>query len=374
MSEFQYYEFQAIDRSLSPDEIEAVNKLSSHIEVGTSSAVVTYEWGDFKHDPREVVAQYFDAMIYMADWGSRRLIFRFPKELIVFSQLDPYGVEDQVDLDVRDKYIILDIQLHDEEGAGWVESDGVLSALIPLRDDILRGDYRALYLAWLAALGSDEGVIFEDDAEPPVPAGLQTLTDSLQALAEFLRVDDRLLEVAATASPKRHETPADDLRRAIATLPRATCEDYLWRLAQGEAHLSLALRRELLSSLPPPALPTPQGRTAGELLEKAKQLAEIEHRREQEKAEQERIAGLEALARQEPQIWQQIEGLLSGKSNAKAYDEATKLLLRLQELAAYQGQENAFRERVAHFAARYKSRSSFQERLQKAALVQRVQP
>jgi len=42
MSEYQYYEWQTIDRPLTPEEQAAVNKLSSHIAVTSSTAVVTY--------------------------------------------------------------------------------------------------------------------------------------------------------------------------------------------------------------------------------------------------------------------------------------------------------------------------------------------
>lgn len=44
MSEFQYHEWQAVDRLLTPEEQDAVGHLSSHIEVGPSRAVVTYHW------------------------------------------------------------------------------------------------------------------------------------------------------------------------------------------------------------------------------------------------------------------------------------------------------------------------------------------
>ena len=42
MSEYQYYEWQTVDRLLTEAEQEAVCKLSSHIEVSASRAVVTY--------------------------------------------------------------------------------------------------------------------------------------------------------------------------------------------------------------------------------------------------------------------------------------------------------------------------------------------
>ena len=65
MSEYQYYEWQTVDRLLTEEEQEAVGRLSSHIEVSSSQAVVTYAWGDFKHDPRNVLVRFFDAHLYL---------------------------------------------------------------------------------------------------------------------------------------------------------------------------------------------------------------------------------------------------------------------------------------------------------------------
>ena len=59
MSEYQYYEWQTLERPLTAAEQEAVNNLSSHMDVTSSQAIVTYEWGDFKHDPIQVLAKYF---------------------------------------------------------------------------------------------------------------------------------------------------------------------------------------------------------------------------------------------------------------------------------------------------------------------------
>ncbi len=44
MSEYQYHEWQAIDRLLTRREQEAVDGLSSHIEVSPSRAVVMIFW------------------------------------------------------------------------------------------------------------------------------------------------------------------------------------------------------------------------------------------------------------------------------------------------------------------------------------------
>jgi hypothetical protein len=108
MSEYQYYEWQTIDRPLSPSEWEDVSGLSSHLETVTpTQAIVTYSWGDFKHDPRQVLLKYFDAHLYMANWGTRRLLFRFPK-----SAIDPYAIrsycrKDFLTLELKGNYNIL---------------------------------------------------------------------------------------------------------------------------------------------------------------------------------------------------------------------------------------------------------------------------
>ena len=67
MSEYQYHEWQAVDRVLTPEEQTAVNDLSSHIEVSPSRAVVTYHWSDFRHDPKQVLLKYFDAYFYLTN-------------------------------------------------------------------------------------------------------------------------------------------------------------------------------------------------------------------------------------------------------------------------------------------------------------------
>ena len=97
MSEYQYHEWQTIDRLLTPKEQDAVDRLSSHIDVSSSRAVVTYNWSDFRHDPRQVLLNYFDAYFYLANWGSLRLMFRFPKGLLDEGGISPYCVDEFID-------------------------------------------------------------------------------------------------------------------------------------------------------------------------------------------------------------------------------------------------------------------------------------
>ena len=61
MSEYQYYEFTAVDRPLTTREQAELRSLSTRADITATSFVNTYEWGDFKGDPRQLMERYFDA-------------------------------------------------------------------------------------------------------------------------------------------------------------------------------------------------------------------------------------------------------------------------------------------------------------------------
>jgi len=184
MSEYQYYEFQAIDRPLTDKEQQAVARLSSRVQPHPRQAVFVYHWSGFPGDPAEILARYYDAMLYMANWGSRQLMFRFPTPVLdleaVRAYCQPLIVEDYLSLSTAGEYAILNIEFHEEEGGDWIDGEGWLPAMIGLRDDILRGDYRALYLAWLKTLTVDD--LLDSVGEPPVPWELARLTPALRCL------------------------------------------------------------------------------------------------------------------------------------------------------------------------------------------------
>ena len=50
VSEYQYYEFRAIDRPLDDCGLRALWSLSTRTEITQTSFVNTYDWGDFKGD------------------------------------------------------------------------------------------------------------------------------------------------------------------------------------------------------------------------------------------------------------------------------------------------------------------------------------
>jgi hypothetical protein len=252
MSEYQYYEFQAIDRSLTPEEQAAVAALSSRTEPHPWRAVFTYSWSDFPGNAKEILAQYYDALLYFANWGSRELMFRFPRDLVDLDQMQGYDVEttdypsDVITVSTHGEYAVLDIRLDAEQGLGWIEGEGGLGTLLELREALLRGDLRVLYLAWLKGITLTDDVD-EEALEPPIPPGLDALTPALGAFVELFDVDPRMIRAAAKRGPELEASAISEeaLRQAIADLPPEEKEVFLLRLAKGEPHLSLALNRRL---------------------------------------------------------------------------------------------------------------------------------
>ena len=63
MSEFQYYEFVAIDQPPSLTAQKKLRTIASRATITATRLVNTYEWGDFKGDPHALVTRYFDAFL-----------------------------------------------------------------------------------------------------------------------------------------------------------------------------------------------------------------------------------------------------------------------------------------------------------------------
>jgi hypothetical protein len=376
VSEYQYYEFQAIDRSLTAEEQRAVASLSSRVNPHPRRAVFTYHWSGFPGDAEQVLARYYDAMLYVASWNHTRLIFRFPRAAADLKGMQAYIhppiADEYISLSAQGEHVVLGLNFYGEEGVyRLIDGEGWLDAMLPLRDDLLRGDYRALYLAWLKVLQVDD--LLDSVLEPPVPMGLHTLTPALRKFVEFFEIEEGLVAAAAlaseSASPESETLQQAMTRAAIVMLPRDECDGWLLRLAQGELHLGLALKarlRELVPELDAPAVGAPR-RTVGWLVGEAERQRERARRRRAAEAKRRRIQELEALAQREAQTWQEIEALIERRVG-HSYRDAVELLVKLRELAEHQGRTEAFQTRVSQIRAGCKPTSALLRRLKEAGL------
>ncbi len=368
MSEYQYYEFRAVDKPLDRAAQNALRAISSRARITATSFVNHYEWGDLKGDPGEFMERWFDLHLYLANWGSRRLMMRLPARLVARADLDHLldGI-DWVELRQAGENLILDIgrdevELYNDDS--WDDDAGHLTALAPLRADVLAGDLRLFYLLWLAAVEVED---VADDVVEPLP-GIAPLTSALEHFAEFFAIDADLVRAAAERGADDSPT-ADEQRKILAAIPERDKIELLRRVAEGDASVVAELRRALRGKRP---VSTP-GRTAGALRERARQFAEArerahaekreaDRRRQAEEAEKALRGRLDALRRRGEAVWHEIETEIE-RRNPKGYDRATSLLADLKVLAAETGGEDDFRRRLADIRARHQKKGRFVDRL-----------
>jgi hypothetical protein len=196
VSEYQFYEFVAVDRPLTDREVAELRELSPPARVTHSGFVGAYDWADFPGDVRQLMADYFDAHLHLTNWGSRRVLFRLPAEVLDLGTAVRYCEAAWAD----GGRVILDLgQTLVDSGEDWaLGGEGRLGPILPVRNELLLGDLRALYLGWLVAVQAGE--VAGDAVEPPVPDGLRALTPAQLSLAGFLCLDPDLLAAGAEGS------------------------------------------------------------------------------------------------------------------------------------------------------------------------------
>jgi hypothetical protein len=380
MSEYQYYEFQAIDRPLSREEIQTLRGYSTRARITTTSFTNEYSFGSFKGDADEWMAKYFDAFVHVANWGTRLLMFRLPVRLLNVETARLYArgrgkFSDPLTLSIDGANVVVRFCSHEDGRWGdAIQGDGLLGDLVALRAELASGDFRALYLAWLRGIQRGEQ---EAGTEPPVPAGLNSLSPALVSLVDFLEIDRDLVSAAAASSPDLMVSTQDAaaMERWVAELPAPEKNDLLMRLLEGnESQIGIELRNRFEQGRskgnPKPAV---RPRTAGDLLaagkrirtsrdqEDARRAAEEEARRVRDAAAA-RERHLELLATRVPQAWLKVDELISTRQ-AKTYAEAVQMLLDLREIAARRHAGPDFDRRLAEIRAAHAKKRAFIEQL-----------
>lgn len=209
-----------------------------------------------------------------------RIMLKLPRTLLSPTTARQYCVDGQVSMSTTSDFVILELTSEDDSGDRDEATEDSLSAIAGVGAELAGGDLRPLYLAWLSAYGAwerDEDAFDDDDedeVEPPVPAGLRSLTASQRALADLLRLDPDLLEVASQASPPLAEANGDahELAAHITGLPVGEKDRLLMLVAHDQATRALA---ELLRGFAgdPDERPDPRPRrTVAELLDAAAEL------------------------------------------------------------------------------------------------------
>jgi len=379
MSEYQYYEFTAIDKPLNEKEMQSLRNISSRAQITPTSFVNEYHWGDFKGNPLKLVEKYFDAFLYVANWGTRWLMLKVPRNLVAVDLVKQYCPGDSAVIHEKGDHVILEFTSETEDYE-WEEGEGWLSSLISLRADILNSDYRSLYLAWLFCAQMEE--IEDDESEPPVPPNLAELNAPLKSFVDFMRIDTDLIAVASEHSVSEdRQTDPKALKTWIHNLPASEKDDILFRLVKAPSpHLGTEImhRFQQTGSTTANSKTDNQLRSVKDLISRAEQYAEERKRRAAEKkaraqARKKRERALarekyiESLAGREDNIWKKVAEFIDSKQPAK-YDEAVKLLVDLRDLNKKTGTEKAFNRKYKTICENHHRKVSFLNRLQKAGL------
>jgi hypothetical protein len=380
MSEYQYYEFLAIDRPLTSEEMSALRALSTRAHITPVSFTNEYNWGNFHGNPYMLMQRFFDAHVYVANWMTALFMVRLPIEAISKETAKAMAVPDILDFKATQTHWVITWSLHESENYdrfGMEDGRGWMAQLAPVRDELLRGDIRGLYIGWLVAVTS--GMMDDDDMEPLPVEGLGSLTAAQQALAEFLEVDQDLLAGAAMGSPAPQDgAPSQtEMDNWLGGLPGDEVKALLKLLLAGrgqQAERTLknrfaAWRRGLRGDRP-----VSPRRTAGELRKNAESAETI--RLEQEKRERnkreinrrkERGAYLKNLSKDFPKVWKAVQQTVE-RGSGPAYDEAGRALVDLSEAYSLHASKKRFREELKKFMAGHMRRKALIQRLVKAGI------
>jgi hypothetical protein len=378
VSEYQYYEFLAVDRPLTEAQRAQLRALSTRAEITATRFTNEYQWGDFKGDPQKMMEQYFDAHLYFANWGTRRLMLRVPRAALDTETAEEYVYADTAaSLTVTGEHLIIDLYADREPDDYWEETPD-LGSMVGARSELIAGDHRLLYLAWLFAVQWDE--VDDEVTEPPVPAGLADLSAPLEAIVDFLEIDADLIDIAVEASPDLGEDKPGEIGGWIASLPAPAKDELLERVASGEgAQVQALLLRQFRESAPGKAAAAAvPARTARELRDaadayRAEIAKAVEERRRAEAAgrEAEKAAAyakhLDDLSAREASAWGRAEALI-GTKNQRDYDTAVRLLRDLRALAERNGSLEVFTERFGDLRRQHQRKPSLMERFDAAGL------
>jgi len=248
VSEYQYLEFLAVDRPLTSREMDNLRSISTRAQITPVSFINEYNWGGLKANAHNFMRHFFDAHVFIANWGEAIFMVRLPREAIDQKTLKAFCSSPHLGFEKLPEHWLLTWSLgetEDYDRFSYVdEGPGLMTRLAPLREELLRGDLRSLYIGWLCAVTTAE--TDPDDLEPLALHKLHKLTAAQLALAEFLEVDIDLLAGVGSGSQADQADAADDaaLDAWLDKLPKNEVRRYLRQILDGQgASAERALKR-----------------------------------------------------------------------------------------------------------------------------------
>jgi hypothetical protein len=378
VSEYQYYEFRAVDRALTDRQMRELRAISSRAEISRTSFSNFYTYGDLKANACDLLTKYFDASLYFANWLFLEVAFRYPKGAVDVKALRRYAAGHTLQVRSTAREVIVAISVESDGESFDPADDGSrwLSSLIGLRAELPSGDERFVYLGWL--LDVQSGEIDDNVVEPARPQGLGNLSPALDSLVDIIGLDRDLVAAAAEGGPQAvPRSSARDIDRWLATLDTADHLTMLSRVARGDGGVGAELMRRFRQRTHGRAAALPL-RTVGALRARAETIAERRQKTAQEREARERAARerkeqaararyLTGLAKRERQAWQRVDALIASRRPAD-YTAAVALLVDLRDASGRKGRDAAFTQRIGVLREAHAKKPGLLARLAKAGL------
>jgi len=380
MSEYQYYEFLAIDRPLSAREMDHLRAVSTRARITPVSFVNEYNWGNLKADPIDFMRRFFDAHVYLANWGEALFMVRLPLEAIDEQTITALCTSSHVTAEKLRNHWLLTWSLLGEteeyDPFDFIEETGWMARLTPVREELLRGDLRSLYIGWLRAVTTGE--VGGDNLEPLALKGLGELTMAQEALAELLAVDQDLLAGAGIGNPplQQAEVNGTVVDAWLDQLPQPEIKKYLRLLLSGKGvEAERELKRHYAAwqaeQIPETKETCRAVATLGQLAEQAKKnrLRKEAQIRSQAEAERKKLRDIKLakLAKDFPRAWKSAHAE-ADKGYASAYDLSCRQLVDLRDAYNQQAMSASFQTEFQLFMDKHRHRKALMTRLIKAGL------
>jgi hypothetical protein len=377
MSEYSFYEFRTVNRTLTRAEQQEISSWSSRSDATPTGAKFIYNYGSFKHEPEKCLLGYFDMYLHYCNYGVRQVMFRFPKNLVKFQDLKQYDrafskYEYEISVKQKGEYVLIDIQESDESGEGfdWIDCEDTLGAITSLWTDIAKGNYASLYAIWMhfASLtinqeddddedmddDEDEDMDYDDEdddddmdddddiSQPPVPAGMQKINGALSEFATFWGISQDFLTALGKNSAPKEEIKID-YKKAITLLSDAEKSAFLLQIVEDKPQVQLELIKKLeqISGIKS-AQPQQANIQIKDILALEAKMQADRIAAEKAAVAEKRLKELQAMVGKEKEMWVSVRANIA-EQKSTGYKIAVQILGDLRDLASYLGKSQEFR-------------------------------
>ncbi len=386
MGQYQIVKFRAVDRPLTDKQMEFMDRQSSRANFTKWEFEVEYHYSSFNGNIDQMLRNGYDIFLTYSNYDYREVRMRLPGGLpfsksVCSKYINAEGLRWAADKSGKSGILALTPYLEEAYEPVW-EFDDYLDAIAKLREMLIAGDLRALYVLWLcnAMCSSDHD---ESTIEPPVPHGLRTVPDEATDLLAFFEVDPLLVDAAAIGIPpfSAQGSQNDSVNAWLNKLTELRRIEIIQRLLSEDP---VALKAELLSEVRESKLAVtwpvePPSRTIAQLLkscellrqkedEKEKKQADAKVKREAAKAEKQRQARMVEM-KSAPDTWLKKASKLVEERGTENYREAASILADLREALSSEQGNKITRQHAAHLVQKYPTLRMLKSSLRKKSLL-----